>query len=149
MIWVALFLVYQQLQDRVIQPIFYKSAVRIHPALAVLVVLAGAQLAGILGALLAIPTAASLGRDLRRDLAAARRRSGADEPAEPERGARGRRVRPGGPVALAARRACARRGRSAAPRASAASPAGTRRHDARRPEDQRGRAPTRASPSPR
>jgi predicted PurR-regulated permease PerM len=60
-VWVALFLVYQQLQDRVIQPIFYKSAVRIQPAVAVLVVLAGAQLAGILGALLAIPTAAALG----------------------------------------------------------------------------------------
>ena len=60
-IWAALFLVYQQLQDRVIQPIFYKSAVRIQPAVAVLVVLAGAQLAGILGALLAIPTAAALG----------------------------------------------------------------------------------------
>jgi predicted PurR-regulated permease PerM len=60
-IWLALFLVYQQLQDRVIQPIFYKSAVRIQPAVAVLVVLAGAQLAGILGALLAIPTAAALG----------------------------------------------------------------------------------------
>jgi predicted PurR-regulated permease PerM len=60
-VWVVLFLVYQQLQDRVIQPIFYKSAVRIQPAVAVLVVLAGAQLAGILGALLAIPTAAALG----------------------------------------------------------------------------------------
>ncbi len=61
LIWLALFLVYQQLQDRVVQPLFYKNAVRIHPALAVIVVLAGAQLAGILGALLAIPTAAALG----------------------------------------------------------------------------------------
>ncbi|MGZ8676550.1 MAG: AI-2E family transporter [Solirubrobacterales bacterium] len=60
-VWGALFLVYQQLQDRVIQPIFYRSAVRIHPVVAIVVVLAGAQLAGILGALLAIPIAASLG----------------------------------------------------------------------------------------
>jgi predicted PurR-regulated permease PerM len=60
-IWLVLFLIYQQLQDRVIQPIFYRSAVNIHPAVAVIVVLAGAQLAGILGALLAIPTAAALG----------------------------------------------------------------------------------------
>ena len=60
-IWAALFLVYQQVQDRVIQPIFYKRAVRIQPAIAIIVVLAGAQLAGILGALLAIPTAAALG----------------------------------------------------------------------------------------
>jgi predicted PurR-regulated permease PerM len=61
LIWIVLFIVYQQLQDRVIQPIFYKNAVQIHPAVAVIAVLAGAQLAGILGALLAIPTAASLG----------------------------------------------------------------------------------------
>jgi predicted PurR-regulated permease PerM len=60
-VWAALFLVYQQVQDRVIQPIFYKRAVRIQPAIAIIVVLAGAQLAGILGALLAIPTAAALG----------------------------------------------------------------------------------------
>jgi predicted PurR-regulated permease PerM len=58
--WLALFLVYQQLQDRVIQPLFYRHAVRIHPVVAIVVVLAGAQLAGILGALLAIPVAASL-----------------------------------------------------------------------------------------
>ena len=43
-----------------IQPIFYRSAVRVHPVVAIVVVLAGAQLAGILGALLAIPIAASL-----------------------------------------------------------------------------------------
>ncbi len=60
-IWAALFLVYQQVQDRVIQPIFYRSAVRIHPVVAIAAVLAGAQLAGILGALLAIPVAAALG----------------------------------------------------------------------------------------
>lgn len=60
-VWVLLFLVYQQLQDRVIQPLFYRRAVRVHPAVAIVVVLAGAQLAGILGALLAIPVAASLG----------------------------------------------------------------------------------------
>jgi predicted PurR-regulated permease PerM len=60
-VWGALFLIYQQLQDRVIQPVFYRSAVRIHPVVGIVVVLAGAQLAGILGALLAIPVAASLG----------------------------------------------------------------------------------------
>jgi predicted PurR-regulated permease PerM len=61
LIWLVLFVVYQQVQDRVVQPIFYKNAVQIHPAVAVIAVLAGAQLAGILGALLAIPVAASLG----------------------------------------------------------------------------------------
>lgn len=59
-VWGAAFLVYQQLQDRVIQPILYGSAVKIHPAVAIIAVLMGAQLAGILGALLAIPTAAAL-----------------------------------------------------------------------------------------
>jgi predicted PurR-regulated permease PerM len=61
LIWIVLFVVYQQVQDRVVQPIFYKNAVQIPPAIAVVAVLAGAQLAGILGALLAIPVAASLG----------------------------------------------------------------------------------------
>jgi predicted PurR-regulated permease PerM len=46
-VWLVLFLVYQQAQDRVIQPVLYKGV--------------GAELAGVLGALLAIPTAASLG----------------------------------------------------------------------------------------
>ena len=60
-VWGVAFLIYQQVQDRVIQPIFYKNAVRIHPVVAIAAVLAGAQLAGILGALLAIPVAAALG----------------------------------------------------------------------------------------
>ena len=59
--WVALFLVYQQLQDRVIQPLLYKNAVRVHPAVAIIAILVGGELAGILGALLAIPTAATIG----------------------------------------------------------------------------------------
>jgi predicted PurR-regulated permease PerM len=59
--WLALFLVYQQVQDRVIQPLLYKNAVRIHPAVAIVAILVGGQLAGILGALLAIPTAATIG----------------------------------------------------------------------------------------
>jgi predicted PurR-regulated permease PerM len=59
--WLFLFLVYQQIQDRVIQPLLYKSAVQVHPAVAIVVILVGGQLAGILGALLAIPTAATIG----------------------------------------------------------------------------------------
>jgi predicted PurR-regulated permease PerM len=60
-IWGVFFLVYQQLQDRVIQPLMYKNAVQIHPVIAIVAILVGAQLLGILGALLAIPIAASLG----------------------------------------------------------------------------------------
>jgi predicted PurR-regulated permease PerM len=61
-VWAAVFLVYQQLQDRVIQPLMYKGgALRVNPAVAIIAVIVGANLAGILGALLAIPAAASLG----------------------------------------------------------------------------------------
>jgi predicted PurR-regulated permease PerM len=61
-IWLILFLVYQQLQDRVIQPVLYKGgALKVNPAVAIVAVIVGAELAGVLGALLAIPTAASLG----------------------------------------------------------------------------------------
>jgi predicted PurR-regulated permease PerM len=59
--WLIFFLFYQQVQDRVIQPILYKNAVRVHPAVAIIAILVGGQLAGILGALLAIPTAATIG----------------------------------------------------------------------------------------
>ena len=44
-----------------IQPLLYKNAVRVHPAVAIVAILVGGQLAGILGALLAIPTAATIG----------------------------------------------------------------------------------------
>jgi predicted PurR-regulated permease PerM len=61
-VWAVIFLVYQQLQDRVIQPLLYKGgALKVNPAVAIVAVIVGANLAGVLGALLAIPTAASLG----------------------------------------------------------------------------------------
>jgi predicted PurR-regulated permease PerM len=59
--WLVLFLVYQQVQDRVIQPLLYHNAVRVHPVVAIVAILVGAKLAGILGALLAIPTAGAIG----------------------------------------------------------------------------------------
>lgn len=61
LVWLVAFLAYQQLQDRVVQPMLYGRAVRINPLVAILVLLAGAQILGILGALLAIPVAASIG----------------------------------------------------------------------------------------
>jgi predicted PurR-regulated permease PerM len=61
-VWLIIFLVYQQAQDRVIQPLLYKGgALKVNPAVAIVAVIVGANLAGVLGALLAIPTAASLG----------------------------------------------------------------------------------------
>ena len=61
-IWAIVFLAYQQLQDRVIQPLMYRGgALKVNPAVAIVAILIGANLAGVLGALLAIPAAASLG----------------------------------------------------------------------------------------
>jgi predicted PurR-regulated permease PerM len=60
-IWAILFVIYQQLQDRVIQPLLYHRAVKIHPVVAIVAILVGAELVGVLGALLAIPAAATIG----------------------------------------------------------------------------------------
>jgi predicted PurR-regulated permease PerM len=60
-IWGVAFLVYQQLQDRVLQPLLYKSAVHLNPAISIVAILLGAELLGILGALIAIPVAGSIG----------------------------------------------------------------------------------------
>jgi predicted PurR-regulated permease PerM len=59
-IWVVAFLIYQQLQDRVVQPLLYGRAVKVNPLVAIVVLFMGAQIAGILGALIAIPVAASI-----------------------------------------------------------------------------------------
>jgi predicted PurR-regulated permease PerM len=79
-IWIAIFLVYQQLQDRVIQPMMYRGgALKVNPAVAIVAILVGAELAGVLGALLAIPTAASVGVVIDEFVL-----SGSVAPAEPE-----------------------------------------------------------------
>jgi predicted PurR-regulated permease PerM len=59
-IWVVAFLIYQQVQDRVVQPLLYGRAVKVNPLIAIVVLFMGAQIAGILGALIAIPVAASI-----------------------------------------------------------------------------------------
>jgi predicted PurR-regulated permease PerM len=82
-VWLILFLVYQQAQDRIIQPLLYKGgALKVNPAVAIVAVIVGANLAGVLGALLAIPTAASLGVII--DELVFTGRSGAAEPRVPE-----------------------------------------------------------------
>jgi len=78
-IWAILFVIYQQVQDRVIQPLLYRSAVQIHPAVAILAILVGAELAGVLGALLAIPTAGTIGVLIDEGLRWRRETSGATE----------------------------------------------------------------------
>ena len=59
-IWGVAFLVYQQLQDRVFQPLMFKSAVHLNPAISIVAILLGAELLGILGALIAIPVAGAI-----------------------------------------------------------------------------------------
>jgi predicted PurR-regulated permease PerM len=53
----AFFAVYQQVENHVLQPLVYGRAVRLHPLAIILAVLAGAELLGVYGALLAIPVA--------------------------------------------------------------------------------------------
>jgi predicted PurR-regulated permease PerM len=79
--WLIAFIVYQQAQDRVVQPLLYHNAVQIHPAIAIVAILVGAELASILGALLAIPTAATIGVLVSEGLAWRRETATAD-PAE-------------------------------------------------------------------
>jgi predicted PurR-regulated permease PerM len=57
---VAFFVVYQQLENHVLQPVIYGRTVQLSPLTVLIAVLIGAGLAGILGALAAIPLAGSL-----------------------------------------------------------------------------------------
>jgi predicted PurR-regulated permease PerM len=62
------FVVYQQLENHVLQPVVYGKAVKLSPLAVLVAVLIGAELAGIVGALGAIPVAAAIQvllRDLR------------------------------------------------------------------------------------
>jgi predicted PurR-regulated permease PerM len=56
----AYFLVYQQLENHVIQPVIYGRTVQLSPLAVLVSVLIGAQIAGVLGALGAIPIAGAL-----------------------------------------------------------------------------------------
>jgi len=51
------FLIYQQIENNVLQPVVYGRSVHLHPLAIFVAVLVGAELLGILGALLAIPVA--------------------------------------------------------------------------------------------
>jgi len=59
-VWVIFAIIYQQVENNVIQPRIQSRAVDVHPFVVLLSVLFGATLFGILGALLAIPLAATL-----------------------------------------------------------------------------------------
>jgi len=59
-IMLIFFLIYQQTENHVLQPIVYGKTVRISPLLVLVSVIIGAGLGGLLGALVAIPIAASI-----------------------------------------------------------------------------------------
>ena len=54
---IVFFLVYQQLENHILQPVIYGRTVQLSPLVVLISVLIGAELAGILGALAAIPVA--------------------------------------------------------------------------------------------
>jgi predicted PurR-regulated permease PerM len=59
-IWVIWAIVYQQLENHIIQPQIQKRTVNVQPLITIVAVLFGATLLGVMGALVAIPVAASI-----------------------------------------------------------------------------------------
>jgi predicted PurR-regulated permease PerM len=59
-IWVIWSVVYQQVENSIIQPRIQARAVQVHPFVVLVSVLFGSTLFGVLGALLAIPIAAAI-----------------------------------------------------------------------------------------
>jgi predicted PurR-regulated permease PerM len=59
-IWVIWAIVYQQIENNLIQPQIQRRTVNVHPLLTIVAVLCGATLLGVLGAIVAIPVAASI-----------------------------------------------------------------------------------------
>jgi predicted PurR-regulated permease PerM len=57
---VAFFVVYQQLENHLLQPLVYGRTVQLSPLAVLIAVLVGAEVAGVLGALSAIPVAGTL-----------------------------------------------------------------------------------------
>jgi predicted PurR-regulated permease PerM len=59
-VWIVVLIVYQQLENHILQPIIYRSTVNVPPIVVIISILIGASLLGVLGALLAIPVAATV-----------------------------------------------------------------------------------------
>lgn len=59
-IWIAFIIVWQRIEDYVVQPVVYGRALHVNPIVTIVSVLIGASLLGVLGALIAIPTAAAI-----------------------------------------------------------------------------------------
>ena len=59
-IMLIFFIVYQQIENNLLQPIVYSKSIKISPLVVGIAALFGAIIAGLVGALIAIPLAASL-----------------------------------------------------------------------------------------
>jgi len=59
-VWVVVFILYQQAENNILQPVVYKRTVNVPPLAVIVAVLIGASLLGVLGALVAIPVAAAV-----------------------------------------------------------------------------------------
>jgi predicted PurR-regulated permease PerM len=59
-VWAIYSIIYQQVENTLIQPQIQKRAVNVHPFMVLVAVLFGSTLLGVLGALVAIPIAASV-----------------------------------------------------------------------------------------
>src|SRR5829696_7107637 len=60
LVWVAFVVLYQQLENSVLQPLVYRRAVNLPPLAVITAILIGSSLLGVLGALVAIPIAAAI-----------------------------------------------------------------------------------------
>ena len=60
LVWLAFIIVWQRFEDYVVQPVVYGRILHVNPLVTIVAVLCGATLLGLLGALLAIPTAAAI-----------------------------------------------------------------------------------------
>jgi predicted PurR-regulated permease PerM len=59
-VWIVFSIVYQRIENDLVQPLVYGRALKVNPLVTIISVLVGASLLGILGALLAIPVAAAV-----------------------------------------------------------------------------------------
>ena len=59
-VWIAFIIVWQRFEDYVVQPLVCGRAVNVKPLVTIVSLLVGAELLGILGVLLAIPSAAAI-----------------------------------------------------------------------------------------
>jgi predicted PurR-regulated permease PerM len=91
-IWVVFAIVYQQVENYVIQPQIQKRATKVEAFIILVAVLFGSTLFGVLGAILAVPFAASIQiavaeyLEYRREVTAAEQEAGGPTPAPPPEG---------------------------------------------------------------